>query len=128
MELIEWKKEYSIGNDDIDEQHKEWINILNRLSKALAGEDHFEDDLFRAVLYYTNYHFTSEEKLMEESAYPHLESHRKMHEYFKESILEEIMSLRGGGRNDAILVMGRLKDWLVNHILKEDMKLKGLKS
>lgn len=126
MELIEWTDDLSIGHVEIDEQHREWINIINRLNSAILDNKGKAsiDSLYKGVLYYTNYHFTAEEALMQEASYPDLDNHRKLHAHFKEGILAHIQVLQSGTQKDAALVMGSLKEWLINHIQKEDSKLK----
>lgn len=126
MELIEWTEDLSIGHEEIDEQHKEWINIINRLNKALVSNKGGAsiDSLFKGVFYYTNYHFACEEALMQEASYADLDAHCKMHLHFKEGILTHIKALQDGEHKDVTIVMGSLKDWLINHIKKEDTKLK----
>ncbi len=130
MELIEWTDDLSIGHVEIDEQHKEWINIINRLNRALLDNkgNASLDSLFKSVLYYTNYHFTHEENLMQEASYPDFDQHRKLHTYFKEGILAHIQALQAGGQKDVTLVMDSLKDWLIKHIQEEDSKLKKVLS
>lgn len=125
MELIDWTDDLSIGHEEIDEQHREWINIINRLSSALleGGKDQPFDTLFKDVVYYTNNHFSAEEALMEEHSYPDIENHRTLHAYFRDGILAHIQALISGKQKDVDLVMDSLKNWLINHILKEDMKL-----
>jgi len=82
------------------------------------------DQLFKGVVYYTNYHFAEEEALMQKAAYPGLDEHRKLHNHFKEGILAHIQSLQAGKQEDVSLIMDSLKKWLFNHIRKEDMELK----
>ncbi len=110
MELIEWNDDLSIGHLEIDEQHKEWINIINRLNSAILDNKGkpYLDSLFKRVFYYTNYHFAAEEALMEEASYPDLDNHRKLHAHFKEGILAHIQALQSGAQKDVTIVMGSL--------------------
>jgi len=126
LELIKWTDDLSIGHEEIDEQHREWINIINRLNITLLddSENPSFHKLFEDVVYYTDYHFTAEEALMEEHSYAGLENHRKLHNYFKEAILAHIQALQSGKQKDVSLVMDSLKKWLINHIRKEDMEFK----
>jgi hemerythrin len=74
---IEWNDKYRIGNDAIDEEHKELFRIAIRFleatgidaKRACAGE-------LRA---YTKEHFRREEILMHEVGYPLTATHQMLH-------------------------------------------------
>ncbi|MDF2486429.1 MAG: hypothetical protein K0R46_2597, partial [Herbinix sp.] len=33
--MMEWKDDYSLSNNEIDEQHKVWIGILNEIEEMI---------------------------------------------------------------------------------------------
>ena len=35
MAIIEWKDEYSVGIQSIDQQHKIWVGLINKLHDAM---------------------------------------------------------------------------------------------
>ena len=126
LALIEWNdKNFCIGSADIDEQHKKWIDITNKLDDALmspSGKD-YKHEIFKELRYYTEYHFSYEEKLMQEIGYPGLQEQKDMHSHFKTSILEQIQNMYQGEPLMMSQLMDQLKNWLTNHILKEDRKI-----
>ncbi|MBE9537238.1 MAG: hemerythrin family protein [Proteobacteria bacterium] len=125
MALIEWSdKDFSVGVPDIDEQHREWIGIINRLHDALLSPEagDYKYTLFKELLAYTDLHFSDEERLMEDIDYPHLQKHKEMHYFFKTQILEQVQMLFKGEPIMMSQVMSQLKHWLTEHIMKEDMK------
>ena len=68
---------------------------------------------------YTDFHFSAEEKLQEEVAYPGLNEHRQKHEEFKKSLkeLEEFLE-ESEGPTDAFVekIQETVVNWLFNHI------------
>ena len=123
--LIEWNyKDFSVGHPKVDEQHKKLVDIINRLHDALisAKEESYKYTLFKDLLDYTDVHFSYEEKLMEEIDYPYLQKHKEMHFIFKTTILEQVQKPFKGEPIMISQVMSQLKNWLTDHILKEDMK------
>ncbi len=126
--LIEWNdKDFSVGHPKADEQHKKLVDIINRLHDALisAKEQDYKYTLFKEIQDYTEVHFSYEEKLMEEIDYPYLQKHKEMHFIFKTTILEQGQKPFKGEPIMISQVMSQLKNWLTDHILKEDRKIVG---
>ena len=125
MPKIEWTKKFSVGVTEIDEQHKKWIEIINRLHDAImirSGGKDLSESILNEMLEYTEFHFSFEEKFLEEQGYPGLEGHKCIHEYYKETLR---LKLRDRQSGDLVLsreVMQMLTDWLQAHILDEDMQ------
>lgn len=129
--MITWKKEYSVGYEEFDEQHKELIRILNGIQPILNNENLSDEELYiemsdvlSKLLDYTEYHFESEEKLFEKYNYKYEEEHKELHHRFFMKITELLANLvldddlRGiVSKTDAYL-----KEWLLNHIQGADQK------
>ena len=123
MPTIEWTKELSVGIHEIDEQHKKWVEIINELHHALMcfkGNDDLKKTLIKEMADYTDYHFSEEEKYMQEIAYPNYENHKNIHEWFKVKINQLKGAVTSGERVLAREIMKVLQHWLVGHIMKED--------
>jgi len=77
MALLEWKDEYSTGIEDVDDEHRDLIDIVNRLHGLMLAEDSkltvpaFFDGLIKGV----SAHFALEERIMDESGYPGFEAY-----------------------------------------------------
>lgn len=115
---VEWKNEYSVGIDSIDQQHKRLINLINQLSTAVdysTGEE-FEREALAALVDYTKTHFGYEEKLMEENGYPDFENHRAQHK----KMIAEVDVVLNEYEQDHDKAMSHaidyLKNWLIKHI------------
>ena len=67
---------------EIDRQHRELVNMFNRLNDAVKNHES-RNDIYRLideVISYTRLHFATEEQLMVQSGFPEIESHKRMHE------------------------------------------------
>src|SRR5512139_1687724 len=80
--LIEWSDELSVGIQEIDEQHKVLVGLVNDMHRAI--HEHHGSDTARNILEqlgdYTRVHFAVEESLMRIFDYPGYEEHKKQHE------------------------------------------------
>jgi len=79
--FIQWKDEYNVGIDSIDQQHRKLVNLINQLQTAVdysTGEE-FEREALDELVDYTLTHFGYEEGLMEKYGYPEFEPHKAQH-------------------------------------------------
>jgi hemerythrin len=128
MSKFEWQESWSVGNTTLDDDHKRLVSIIRKV-----GEDRtITTDLNRVISEledYTKYHFSREEKMMEEADIPGLEEHKKSHKAFIDWLdsVRQTFAISQGARNVLTdSVDEYLQDWLTNHILKTDMSYKGL--
>ena len=128
--LMAWSNALAVGHAEIDRQHQVLIEIANRLNNAMhvgAGRAACGSILDELVNYTVN-HFGFEEKLMEKHRYPDREAHLAAHH----KLIEEVSKFKRqyeSGATIPIELMGFIRDWLVNHILKVDKALaRDLKS
>jgi hemerythrin len=117
-QYFEWKQEYSVGIDSIDQQHKKLLGLINQLQTAVdfsTGEQ-FEREALDQLIDYTKTHFTYEEGLMEQNGYPDFESHKAQHVKMISrvgEVLAEYEQDQDTAMKNAVIY---LKDWLINHI------------
>ena len=122
--IIEWTPDLSVGNDQLDKQHQQWIKLLDGFYEGIKQGKSKEvlEELIIGMLDYTRYHFSEEEQHMQQIGYPNLEKHKSLHaEYIKkiEDYHERMMS---GRLILSLEVTGYLKTWLINHIKGEDQR------
>ncbi len=83
-----WKKEFELGIDSIDEQHKKLLEIGNRINDLLCSHDDGDDNydeiytVIEELKDYTVYHFKTEENLFIKYKYPEYSIHKKEHDDF----------------------------------------------
>lgn len=123
-EIIKWGPKYQLGISLIDNQHKKWIEFINKFfASLLHKKDEAEvRDLLNKLKDYTDYHFGFEEKYMDEFSYEDIEKHKQKHKEFTDS-LDSILTSYSQGKETSIhrLVM-YLMDWVTDHVLVTDRK------
>ena len=109
------------GNKEIDDQHREWIEKINKLLHC-CEEGGGKVEAIKMLDYmadYTDFHFSAEEKLQEEAEYPGIEEHKAKHADFRKAVGELYEMLNEEeGPSDAFVkaVQKNVVDWLYNHI------------
>jgi hemerythrin len=126
---MEWTEKLATGISTIDSQHKELFKRINNLVTAIKqqrckaeidGTIKFLDD-------YARVHFSEEEKHMRDSGYGGLEEQRKDHKKYLAALaeLKDLASLPrilGGSYDLSATTNQVVVDWIVDHIMKVDMK------
>ncbi len=129
---MEWTEDLSVGNEVIDEQHKELFRKINDLVLAINHSvcKYKIGDVIRFLDEYIVFHFSEEEKMMQKSSYPGYKAHKAQHEDFKRNFEElkgELVKLDGGkkpGSYDLSVQTNQVVvDWILEHIAKVDKKL-----
>lgn len=124
MKIVEWKDEYNVGVEIIDQQHQSFFGMLNDLSTVIAKQKEKEKlmEIYGRVLDYANFHFQTEEKYFKEFDYKNTDKHIATHNAYR----EKIKSLKDNLENDTIVasfdLINYMEDWMINHILNEDRK------
>jgi hemerythrin len=126
-QLIYWRDEMLIGDELIDNQHKNLVNFINefysRIENLIDNEDpgyfrRIEENLFDYIML----HFKTEEKYMEtiEIDPELLEKHLLEHKRFKDH-LYEIMKKFDKGDNIYEEICLFLVTWVENHVRNVDL-------
>lgn len=119
-----WDPAYSVKIQSMDDQHKKWLDIIQKLYKAMKegkGKTVLEEVLDE-LQDYTDYHFKAEEELMEKYNCPELANQKLLHAGFEKQLEKYKTDFDKGSITLTIDVMETLNKWLVNHIKKEDIK------
>lgn len=127
MAPFHWRDSLSLDVPVIDRDHKHLIGLVNRIHYLrLAGADRRAlGNALADLETYTETHFAREEMLMRLSGYPDLAAHAKRHVKMKQQVAEWVARFAGAPeRFDVEAFASFVNDWLVMHILGEDMKIK----
>ncbi|HPM43296.1 MAG TPA: bacteriohemerythrin [Candidatus Omnitrophota bacterium] len=124
MPLIDWRPEFSVNIEVIDEQHKKLIDNINILHDAMK-EGKAKDILskiFDGLVEYAVNHFATEEGFFYIYDYPQAEEHKKEHDNFKAKVRDMKAKFEGGKVGLPIELSDFLRDWLQKHVLDMDRK------
>ena len=122
-ELV-WKDEYSIGNFQTDNEHKNLISLANKvIGFSETGEDSSKiRNALQALQEYTLIHFRNEEKYMERLGYNEIEHHKQCHVELIQRLKQTIA--QSDQLDDLIHNLKRLMVvWVIEHIINEDQKI-----
>lgn len=130
---IKWDASYSIGDTKLDEQHKTWIKFYNQLDEALRDKSlqdfrKTKDEILKEMIEYVDYHFNYEEEYMRSIGYAEVDKHWRIHKNFRNKIYRLYRDHLGGKSVLNRDMMDMMKNWLLEHILKEDMKVVASRS
>lgn len=136
---IIWNNSYSVGLEEIDQQHQQLIILMNRLeliTKYSPNSINYTEKLITVIeqlINYTVLHFSTEEVLMKMFDYPDYENHKNGHEKFVLLVSEKKQDLLTlieiepdiQKRNEYVCAQAKeifeyLQNWLLNHIMKSD--------
>jgi hemerythrin len=123
--LFAWNPAYTVGCAEIDQQHQQLFAMAGDLHKAMMERRGKEvlADLLKRLVAYTKYHFSTEERRMQESGYPHYMQHRTEHVKLTQQVIEFEEKVRKGEAAVSIEILKFLSDWLTHHIQRSDQKL-----
>ena len=123
-EAFIWRDAFSIHIAQMDADHKRLIEIANAIVEHLHNGSEHESlsNTFDALVAYTHYHFTAEEKLMALYSYPDADGHTKRHGELIRQVVEYKERALGGNVPDKASFLHFFESWLVRHVLDEDRK------
>ena len=115
---FEWTDDFSVGDQELDTQHRYLFAIGNRLQDAgVEGAQKIAMELFQ----YCREHFEAEEAQMQKVGYPDLDLH---HEFHNNLINDLNVTVDGGIKDqdqlEAFIVFFRR--WLIEHVMYQDKK------
>jgi hemerythrin len=124
--LVAWEDRFSMGIRSIDEQHKKLFEMTNSLYAACMEGEQTARRYFKEVIHdavkYVQFHFTSEERLMERLRFSGLAEHKEEHTNFVKKVLEEVRDFESGKEFVPNAFVRFLRDWIVHHIAITDIK------
>jgi hemerythrin-like metal-binding protein len=116
--MIDWHERYEVGIAVIDGQHREMLELVNRLLAGLhTGREHEElVETLRELVRATEHNIATEERLMQEhglSPLHHADAHTRLLEAIRRFDLRlDPQGLAGSA--------SWLREWLLGHIDEDD--------
>jgi hemerythrin-like metal-binding protein len=124
MPYFAWNDSLLVGIKNIDEQHRQLVDLINELHDAVTQADQHcpAPELVARLKAYAAEHFHIEEGYMQAFAYPEFEEHLREHESFNAAMQIFEHNCATDSANPAE-VLDFLKHWLTEHILGLDIKM-----
>jgi len=122
--LFVWNDTYSVKIGIIDMQHKNLVNIINNMHKAMVegrAKEHL-GKILDELIKYTQAHFKTEETFMESHHYPDYVRHKTEHDQLTSRVVDFRDKFNRNEVGLTIEVMAFLKEWLGKHILGSDKR------
>ncbi|MFW5743415.1 MAG: bacteriohemerythrin [Spirochaetota bacterium] len=121
---VEWTPALSVSVDVFDAHHRRLFELIRRLYRSMRAGSSREvlGPLFDELLDYTVYHFSAEERAFAAFGFERAEEHRSRHAELVEQAQALRADLDSGKPMVAVEVMQFLRDWVTNHIQREDSR------
>lgn len=123
-DLFQWSDDFSVHIQEVDEQHKVLVGLLNELHVAIK-EHHgtvTSREILNRLAEYTRTHFMLEESLMRLTHYPGFEIHKQQHEDLIAQVVALQRKLDDEKTTITFELLHFLKNWLVQHINESDKR------
>lgn len=122
VEKQPWKEDFSIGNENVDRDHKEILKIAHSLINLIEnGKDNNQFAIILTKMHeYAFRHFQKEENYLRSMEYPNLEAHQKLHRDYIYRISKYNMDLISDNPPNPKEVFDYVVDWWENHIQQTD--------
>ena len=124
---LKWDNSYLLGNEQVDNQHRELFDKVNLLISSCENGSAIEEvkETLEFLVNYAVCHFDAEEALQLEHNYPEYEHHKKLHDDFKVTVIETVKKFEETGSSSELNkdITSVIVKWLITHILNEDKKI-----
>jgi hemerythrin len=141
---IIWRKEMSVSNDAIDQDHRYLFCLINTIELALRTGENLEvlGVVIEQLCDYTEYHFEREEMIQEKIQYPKRSEHRAEHLAIMNDVSDLKKHIRThesqaasaepaagddqGAKQSSLEsddLVGLLRRWILDHVMKRDREM-----
>lgn len=126
MPFMKWESNYSVGIEEIDEQHKKLFGMVNDYFDAAKRQESNDalKDLFAGLSAYVLIHFRFEEKYFGRFNYENAEKHKNSHRELTEKLSDLLVKYDEGQLILAIEIGEFMRKWLISHICGTDQQYK----
>jgi len=122
--FFQWTDNMSVKSQEIDQQHKQLVDLLNELYQAFMEKEHKEKIgiIIEKMWDYTKYHFNTEEIYFSTFGYEGRAMHILEHENFRNKVNEFKQKYKANSGALTFEVVNFLRNWLMGHIMETDRK------
>jgi len=117
---MEWKNEYSLGIQEIDDQHKMLLHSFSVIENAIHLKQGWSSTHYSiiALKELALMHFAFEEALMRLFGYPATQEHQLAHRHFLDTL--DVMVNKSIRNLEDTNLLAFLKEWVTKHINGSD--------
>lgn len=121
---IHWKKDYSVGVEELDKQHQRLISLINKLF-LLYKDNKFDsvdvNRIFKDLTDYADEHFSTEEYYFKLYGYEKEKQHIELHNNYRKKVEELKKSHEDNNSSETLFAISNfLQDWWIWHINHAD--------
>jgi hemerythrin len=123
MAYIEWQPEYSVGVKLIDDQHKHFMDTLNKLYSTIQNNEvESLNKIISELVSYTKTHFSTEEKYFKKFHYEEAAIHIAEHKRLIAKVDEFVKRKKENPLTVSFELLDFLENWLVGHLAMMDKR------
>lgn len=129
MDTFHWDKNFETGLEDVDKQHHQLVDLINRFGEVLNFESEATyaeiNTVFNELIDYTKYHFEEEESLMRQVRLDtrFIDLQIQLHTEFVQEALKMHEGVTPQNLGPAKPMLTYLVHWLAFHILGVDQSM-----
>lgn len=127
MGLVKWRSSYETGIASMDDQHKQLIELINKLYDRLKDQNSGTStkDILNDMENYAALHFKTEEDLLNKYDYPDRQEQQEDHATYSATIKTMLASMNAENLSEkemASRLYKYLRGWWLDHIVSLDQK------
>ncbi len=124
MALVDWDDTLRIDIEEIDDEHKRLIELLNAIDQAMreGRGRQLVDQIIDRLIEYAKTHFLTEERYFEQYGYPDAEAHKYEHAFFIVKVFKFKREFDQGKLMLSVEILDFLMEWLRRHIKGSDQR------
>jgi len=119
-----WAEEYSVGVEELDNQHKRMFTVINELLDAIDTNTTAEHlgNIIDSLIKYKIFHFSTEERYFKEYNYDGAGEHMAKHKEFNDKLTVMKEKFPEYNTEFALELADFLEGWLIDHLMIIDKK------
>ncbi len=129
MDAFVWSDRFVTGLDSVDREHRSLVDLINRVGRLAERERDADPatlkQIFDELFAYARYHFSNEERLMDEARCheTHVSYHRREHSRFLQQVHFFNQATGDDEVTRASTLVKFLASWLAYHVLGADQSM-----
>ena len=129
LEKINWTDDLSIGNINIDNEHKKLIEVYNDLVDLIELDKNRVEfaKIISKLIDNVSKHFRKEETYMQAFGYPKSAEHIQYHKDYTHKVADYYDELFRSDPPELLEIIKFLKNWWINHIVNSDADYENYK-